>query len=185
MKRFLTKKKIALVAVAGVSAVAAIGAYAYFTANGTGSGTATVGTSSSLTLNGSTTGTLYPGGTVSVSFTVDNPSSGHQELGTIYLAGVKACTGASSSWDTSLNSGAGGCSNSGTEQTTCESVDSGSTSDANSSNFYMADVTENQDVAGSTSGVAATNGGTLMLNNLSSSQDSCKTASLYLELATR
>src|SRR5207249_11991261 len=68
------------------------------------------------------------------------------------------------------------CSNSGTEQTSCESVDPGNASDANASNFYLADVTENQDLTGGASGVSATNGGTLKMNNLSSSQDSCKNA---------
>jgi hypothetical protein len=179
------KKRIVLVAGLAVAAVAAIGAYAYFTTSGSGHATATVGTSSALTLHGTTSGTLYAGTTVSVSFTVDNPSTGHQQLGTIYLAAVKACTGAGSSWDPTANSGNGACSNSGTEQTTCESVDPGNTSDANASNFYMADVVENQDLAGSASGVAATNGGTLKLNNLNSSQDSCKNASLYLQLSTR
>ena len=185
MKRLFLKKQIALLAALTVAAVAAIAAYAYFTANGSGSGTATVGTSSTVTLHGNTTGTLYPGATVPVSFTVDNPSTGHQQLGTIYLAGVKACTGASSTWDPTANSGNGACSNSGTEQTTCESVDDGSTSDANTHNFYMADVVENQDLAGSSSGVSATNGGTLKLNNLNASQDSCKNASLYLLLSAR
>lgn len=183
--RFVTKRRIALLAALLVAAIAAIGGWAYFTANGSGSGTASVGTSSTLALHGSTVGTLYPGTTVPVSFTVDNPSSGHQQLGTIYLMGVKACTGAGSSWDPSLNAGAGGCSNSGTEQTGCESVDAGNAADANASNFYMADVTENQDLAGNASGVSATNGGTLKMNNLSSSQDSCKNAALYLQLATR
>ncbi|MGH3053587.1 MAG: hypothetical protein ACRDL7_01250, partial [Gaiellaceae bacterium] len=183
--RHVTKKKIAVLAALLIAAVAAIGAYAYFTANGSGSATATVGTSSTVTLHGSTTGNLYPGSTVSISFTLDNPSSGHQQLGTIYLAGVKACTGSSSSWDTSLNSGAGGCSNSGTEQTGCESVDPGNASDANASNFYLADVAENQDLAGNASGVSATNGGTLKMNNLNTAQDSCMNASLYLQLATR
>jgi len=37
----------------------------------------------------------------------------------------------------------------------------------------MADVTEYQDRAGNTAGVAATNGGTLKMNNLSSAQDCC------------
>jgi hypothetical protein len=174
-----------LLVVLGIAAIAAVGAWAFFTASGSGSGTATVGTSSALTLHGATVGTLYPGATVSISFTVDNPSSGHQQLGTIYLAGVKACTGAGSSWDPSLNSGAGACSNSGTEQTTCESVDPGNAGDANLSNFYMLDATENQDLAGNATGVSATNGGTLKMNNLSSSQDSCKNANLYLQLATR
>jgi len=183
--KFVTKKTIAVLAVLLIAAVAAIGGWAYFSANGSGSGTATVGTSSNLALHGSTVGTLYPGSSVSISFTVDNPGGGTQRLGTIYLAGVKACTGASSSWDPSLNSGAGGCSNSGTEQTGCESVDPGNASDANASNFYLADVTESQDLTGGASGVSATNGGTLKMNNLSSSQDSCKNANLYLQLATR
>lgn len=183
--KFVTKKTIALLAVPLIAAVAAIGAWAYFSANGSGSATATVGTSSNLVLHGSTVGALYPGSSVSASFTVDNPGGGTERLGTIYLAGVKACTGAGSSWDPSLNSGAGGCSNSGTEQTSCESVDPGNASDANASNFYLADVTENQDLAGNASGVGTTNGGTLKMNNLSSSQDSCKNANLYLQLATR
>jgi len=88
-------------------------------------------------------------------------------------------------WDPSLNSGAGGCSSSGTEQTSCESVDPGNASDANASNFYMADVAENQDLAGNASGASATNSGTLKMNSLSTSQDSCKNANLYLQLATR
>jgi hypothetical protein len=182
---FFTKRRIAVLAALLVAAIAAIGGWAYFTANGAGSGTATVGTSSNLTLHGATVGTLYPGTTVPISFTVDNPGGGTERLGTIYLAGVKACTGAGSSWDPSLNGGNGACSNSGTEQSGCESVDPGSAGDANLSNFYMADVAENQDFAGGASGASATNGGTLKMNNLSSSQDSCKNASLSLQLATR
>lgn len=183
--KLVTKRRIAFLCSLLVAAAAAIGAWAYFTANGSGSGTASVGTSTNFTLHGSTVGTLYPGTNVPISFTVDNPGGGSERLGTIYLAGVKACTGASSSWDPSLNSGAGGCSNSGTEQTTCESVDPGNAGNANASNFYMADVAENQTFAGGASGASATNGGTLTMNNLSSSQDSCKNASLYLQLATR
>lgn len=181
----LTKKKVAVLAALLIAAFAAIGGYAYFTANGSGSGTATVGTSTNIALHGTTVGTLYPGSNVSISFTADNPGGGVERLGTIYLAGVKACTGAGSSWDPSLNSGAGGCSNSGTEQTGCESVDPGNAGNAGASNFYMADVAENQNLAAGASGVSATNGGTLTMNNLNSSQDSCKNASLYLQLATR
>ncbi len=179
------KRRIAILAALLIAAIAAIGGYAYFTTNSSGSAPATVGTSSNMTLHGSTVGTLYPGTTASISFTVDNPSTGHQQLGTIYLAGVKACTGAGSTWNPALNSGAGGCTASGVEQTTCESVDPGNAADANASNFYMADVVENQDIAGSSSGVTVTNGGTVKMNNLNSAQDSCKNASLYLQLATR
>lgn len=183
--KLVTKRRIAFLCSLLVAAAAAIGAWAYFTANGSGSGSGSVGTSTNLTLHGSTVGTLYPGTNVPISFTVDNPGGGSERLGTIYLAGVKACTGASSSWDPSLNSGAGGCSNSGTEQASCESVDPGNAGNANASNFYMADVAENQTFSAGASGVSATSGGTLTMNNLNSSQDSCKNASLYLQLATR
>ena len=100
--KFVTKKTIAVLAVVLIAALAAIGGWAYFSANGSGSGTATVGTSSNLVLHGSTVGTLYPGSNVSISFTVDNPGGGTERLGTIYLAGVKACTGAGSSWTGSV-----------------------------------------------------------------------------------
>jgi hypothetical protein len=177
--KFFPKRRITVLAVLLIALIATVGGWAYFTANGSGSGTAAVGTSSNMTLHGATVGTLYPGTTVPISFTVDNPSTGHQQLGTIYLAGVKACTGAGSSWNGSS------CSNGGTEATGCESVDPGNAADANASNFYMADVVENQDVAGGASGTAATNAGTLKMNNLASAQDSCKNANLYLQLATR
>jgi len=182
---FFTKRRIVVLASLLVAAISAVGGWAYFTANGSGSGTATVGTSSNIVLHGSTVGTLYPGSNVALSFTADNPGGGTERLGTIYLAGVKACTGASSSWDPSLNSGAGGCSNSGTEQTGCESVDPGNAGNAGASNFYLGDVVENQNLNAGASGVSATNSGTLTMNNLSSSQDSCKNANLYLQLATR
>lgn len=175
--KFFPKRRITILAVLLIALIAAIGGWAYFTANGTGSGTATVGTSSTLTLHGTAGTTLYPGTTSSITFTVDNGSTGHQQLGTIHLAGVKACTGAGSSWNGSA------CSAGGTEQTSCESVETGA-SDTNTANFWMKDVVENQDIAGSSSGVAATNSGTLQMNNLSSAQDSCKNANLYLQLTS-
>lgn len=179
--KFFTRRQITVLAVLLVALISAIGGWAYLTANGSGSGTATVGTSTNLALHGATVGSLYPGTTVPITFTVDNPSAGHQQLGTIYLAGVKACVGTGSTW----NSGTSSCSSGGTEATGCESVDPGNAADANASNFYMADVVENQDLAGNTTGVAATNAGTLKMNNLTSAQDSCKNANLYLQLATR
>jgi hypothetical protein len=175
--KFFTKKRTTVLAVLIIALIAAVGGWAYFTTTGSGSGSATVGTSSVLALHGATVGTLYPGTTVPVTFTVDNPSTGHQLLGTMHLAGIKACVGAGSSWNGTI------CSASGVEATTCESVETGA-ADTNTANFYMADVVENQDVAGSTSGVAVTNGGTLKMNNLSSAQDSCKNANLYLQLTS-
>ena len=174
---FFPKRRTTVLAVLLIALIAAIGGWAYFSTTGSGNGTATVGTSTALTLHGTAGTTLFPNTTSSVAFTVDNPSTGSQRLGTIHLSGVKACTGAGSSWNGSA------CSSGGTEQTTCESSETGA-SDTNTANFWMADVAENQDIAGSTSGVAATNAGTLKMNNLSTAQDSCKNANLTLLLTS-
>ena len=174
MIRF-TRRRVVLLATAGCLALAGA-AYAYFSATGSGTGTATVGTSTALTLHGTTGGTLYPGTSTTVSFTVDNTSSGSEQVGTIHLASVKACVGAGSTWTGSA------CSNSGTEATTCESVETGA-SDTNTADFWMADVAANQSFPnGSAQPVTAT--GSLKMNNLSSSQDACKNANLLLNLTS-
>jgi len=87
MSRFTRKRLLTGVALVGVLAVTGI-AVAYFTSTGSGTGTATVGSSQALTLHGTTAGTLYPAGSSTVSFTVDNPSSGSEYLSTIHLASV-------------------------------------------------------------------------------------------------
>jgi hypothetical protein len=147
-------------------------AIAYFTASGSGSGTASVGTSSALTIHGSTSGSLYPGVSTAVTFTADNPSSGHQQIGTIHLASIVACNTAFS----------GGSCPSGHEVTTCESVETGST-DGNTANFWMADVVSSQDLA-SGNGQSVTASGTLKMNDLSTSQDSCKGVNLQLNFTS-
>ena len=53
MKFLMSKKGVALLATLVVAAVAAFGAYAYFTAAGSGSGTASVGSASGIQLSGS------------------------------------------------------------------------------------------------------------------------------------
>jgi hypothetical protein len=169
-RRFTNKRTLALSAV--LLLLLTGGAAAYFSTNGSGTGTATVGTSSTLTIHGSSASTLYPGTSSTVSFTVDNPSPGHQQLGTIHIALVKACVGAGSSWNGSS------CTNGGVEATTCESVETGA-SDTNTANFWMADVPANQDF-GNGNGQAVTATGTLKMNDLSSPQDSCKNANLTL-----
>jgi hypothetical protein len=84
------KKKIAAAAAAATIAGGAGIAFAYWTTTGSGTGSATAGTSSALTINGSTTGNLYPGTSVPVSFTADNPSPGVQYVTSISLASVTA-----------------------------------------------------------------------------------------------
>jgi hypothetical protein len=185
MTRFLTSRSSVVLAAISVAALGAAGVYAYLTAGGAGSAAGLVGAGSPVAVHGTTNGSLYPGSIVPVSLTADNPSVGHERIGTVYLAQVRACTGAGSSWEPTLSDGAGGCSNGGTEQTACESFDPGDAPNADRSDFYMPDVAESEDVAGSAAGVALTAGGALTMNNLGSAQDSCESASIYLQLQTR
>lgn len=183
MKRLFDRKRRLLVF--GVPTVIALGiagaAYAYFTTSGSGTGSASVGTNTAMTIQGTTTGTLYPGTSESVSFTVSNPSPGHQQLGTITLSDIRACVGTGSSWSGTYSGGS--CSNSGTEATSCEDF-SAAASNPTTTDFWMAPIAENQDVAGNSNDVAVTNPGTLYMNDLDSSQDACENANLTLFLTS-
>jgi hypothetical protein len=173
MKLIKSKKAIVLLAMSIVAIVAAVGAYAYFTTTGSGSGTATVGTSTNLALVGTAPTTLYPGTSSDVTFTANNTSPGHQQLGTIYLASVQAfASAADRTAGTPVISG-------------CGSVDPGNAGNAGASDYYMADVVANQDFGPSGSPQPVTLHGTLVMNNLSASQDACKLAFLKLNLSTR
>ena len=152
---WITKKRaLALVAV-GVLAVAA-GAYAYFTSTGSGTATATVGSSSAVTLKGTVSSNLYPGGSSPVTFTVDNPSSGAQRVGTITLASITVDAGHS----------------------TCSKVITGGNPD-----FTMAPVVANKTFA-SGNGQTVTQTGTLAMNDTGVSQDACQGATLTLNLTS-
>jgi hypothetical protein len=178
----LTKKR-SVVALGAVLVLAlAGGAVAYFSSSGSGSGSASVGTSTAFQIAGTTSGALYPGQSSTVTFSVTNPGGGSQQLGTISLTGVKACS-AGSTWSVA-NSNCG----SGTEVTGCET--STQTASSNSADFSMANVAENQVIpAGATygsggSGSLTSGTGTLTMNDLSSSQDLCKGVSLYLQFSS-
>lgn len=86
MRKFSRKALVA----GGLVATLALGgiAFAYFSTTGAGDATATVGTSEALVIHGSAADLLYPGTSSTVSFTVDNGSPGHQQLGTITLDSV-------------------------------------------------------------------------------------------------
>jgi hypothetical protein len=89
MKRlFKSKKGIALLATLVVAAAGAVAGYAYFTANGSGTGSATVGTASSIAISGTDTSALYPGYSQTFPITVSNPGAGHQYVQTVTLSGV-------------------------------------------------------------------------------------------------
>jgi hypothetical protein len=75
MKRFATKRLLLLGVVTVVAGMAAFGAYAYWTASGTGAGTASVGTDNGVNIVVTDTGAaLYPGGSATITFHVQNNS---------------------------------------------------------------------------------------------------------------
>jgi hypothetical protein len=153
----LISKKRALTAIACVSVLAvSVAAYAYFTSSGSGTGTASVGSSAAVTLHATTSSTLYPGSSSPVSFTVDNPSSGKQRIGTISLASITVDAGHSS----------------------CSTVIGGGNPD-----FTMAGVVVNT-VFNSGSGQSVTPTGTLAMNDTGVSQDACQGATLTLNLTS-
>jgi hypothetical protein len=152
--RWITKKR-AFVALGCTCALAVAGAaFAYFTSSGSGTGTATAGSSSAVTLHATIANSLYPGSSSPVSFTVDNPSSGVQRVGTVTLASITV--------DASHSE--------------CKTTISGGNPD-----FTMAAVPVNQVVnPGNGQSVSAT--GTLTMNETGTNQDPCQGATLTLHL---
>lgn len=134
----------------------AAGAYAYFSSTGSGTATATVGNSSALTLHGTVTGSLYPGSSSTVTFTVDNGSSGKQRVGTITLTKIEPDSTHSS----------------------CVTTTTGE-----NPAFAMPAVTVNT-VYGPGNGQAVTPTGTLTMKETNANQDSCQGAGLTLTLAS-
>ncbi len=153
---WITRRR-ALVALACTCSLAAVGvAFAYFTTNGSGTGTATVGSSSAVTLHATVTSNLYPGASSPVSFTVDNPSSGSQRVGTVTL--------------TSISTDAG--------HSTCSTTISGGSAD-----FTMPAVAVNRTFAPG-NGQSVTPTGTLTMNETGANQDPCQGATLTLHLTS-
>jgi hypothetical protein len=153
--RWITKKRT-LVALGCTCALAVAGvAIAYFTSNGSGTGSATVGSSSAVTLHASISSSLYPGSSSPVTFTVDNPSSGVQRVGTVSLTSITVDAGHSS----------------------CSTTISGGNPD-----FTMSPVPVNQVFPpGNGQTVSAT--GTLAMNETGVNQDGCQGATLTLHLS--
>jgi hypothetical protein len=152
---WITRKRALAIVAIGALALAA-GAYAYFTSTGSGTATATVGSSSAVTIKGTVSSTLYPGGSSPVTFTVDNPSSATQRVGTITLASIAVDAGHS----------------------TCSKVITGGNPD-----FTMASVAVNKTYA-SGNGQTVTPTGTLTMNDTGVSQDACQGATLTLNLTS-
>ena len=107
---FSTKRGVAISAAVTTMLAASIGAYAYFTTTGAGSGSGTVGSSKALVIhqagitysNAATDNALVPGTTATVTFSVDNSSSANQQLGTISVSSITT-DGAHAGCDTATN----------------------------------------------------------------------------------
>jgi hypothetical protein len=152
--RLITKRGAFVALTAALVVAVAGGAYAYFTTSGTGTGTAAVGSSSAVTLHATVTGSLYPGTSSPVAFTVDNPSSGKQRVGTISLSSITV--------DPSHSE--------------CGTVITGGNPD-----FTMANVAVNATFAGG-NGQAIAQSGALAMNETGANQDKCQGATLTLHL---
>jgi hypothetical protein len=152
---WITKKRVLALTAVGALALAAA-AYAYFSSTGSGTATATVGSGSAVTIKATVSSTLYPGGSSPVSFTVDNPSSGAQRVGTISLSGIAVDAGHS----------------------TCSKVITGGNPD-----FAMPAVVVNK-TYGPGNNQAVTPTGTLTMNDTGISQDACQGATLTLSLTS-
>jgi hypothetical protein len=165
---FNKKKLAALAAVVAVGGGTA--AYAYWTTTGTGSGTASAGTSSAVTVAGTSASTLYPGTTSTVSFTAGNPGTANQSISSIHLVSVQAYpTSADRTAGTNVITACGGVAGAGHD-------------------FAMPDVTVNPatdgNIAAGATAQTLTATGTLTMNNLSTNQDTCKSAFLALTLTS-
>jgi len=150
--RKLMRKRI-LVPVAAIAALALAGvAFAYFTASGTGSGTASVGTDSGVTIDSVTfDSTLYPGGSTNVRYTITNSSSNAPAQ----VGKVVADTSAGTNGVSGLPRG---CS---------------------ASDFSFGDVTVNAEIP---AGRSLNGTGTLSFADTGANQDACKGASPVLHL---
>src|SRR5215203_4360401 len=151
-----TRKRVLIAGTCVAALAIAAAAYAYFTSTGSGTATAKVGTSSAVTLKGTVAGNLYPGASSQVTFTVDNPSTGTQRVGTITLTGITV-DGAHS---------------------TCSAVITGEKPD-----FSMPAVAVNATFAPG-SGQAVTPKGTLTMNDTGVNQNACQGAELTLALSS-
>jgi len=81
MAKYVTKKRVIMVAVAALAIGLGTSAFAYFSSSGSGSGQATVGSSTNVTLASPSVGPLYPGGaSVPVDVTITNPGSGSERV---------------------------------------------------------------------------------------------------------
>ena len=84
MKLITSKKGLALLAVLAIVAISAVGAYAYWTTTGSGTGSAANASSNgTILLHASFAPGLTPGASEPVSFTADNTNTSSLRVGTV------------------------------------------------------------------------------------------------------
>jgi hypothetical protein len=92
---FNSRKRIAFAAAGAAVLLGGVTAVAYWTTTGAGTGSGTAGTDTAMVIhhtvvysNVGSDNAFVPGSSATVTFTVDNPSSGHEYLDTIHLSSV-------------------------------------------------------------------------------------------------
>ena len=193
MKRFLKSKKgIALLATLAVAAMAT-GAAAFFTATGTGSGTASVGdAANNIYVSATTAGTLRPAGPAgTLSFSAKNFADFSQSISSIHATSVSACEDAWTAPDLSAYPVATPtCDDVGTaaaSDAACDtSLETGS-SNTNADAFWIPDVTVDPTADGHlapNANRAMTTQGSITMNDTGVSQDQCKKKNLLVTFTT-
>jgi hypothetical protein len=195
MKRFMNKKVAAIAAAVGLTLGLGGAAFAYFTSNGAGNGSATVGTSgNNVAVEGTSTPALVPGKSAAMSFTAYNYSAQNQSIQTINLTGIVACSVALTAPATDTYTDA-------TTAPTCSDTDStliandvacqnGVAGSSVADWFSMPAVTLTDatpaegDLGPLASGVALTPKGTITMNDLNVNQDACEGLYLNFEFTT-
>lgn len=164
MKLLKTKRAIAFAVVGATIVGSGIAAFGYWTATGSGSGSATTGTvANDLQVTGTATVALTPGNSSPVTFVAGNPENFPQTISKIHLVNVDGVTG-------------------------CGGANTGSATTTSGADFWMTDVTvpaSDGQVAANASSQALVTGGTLHMNNLTTQdQGACKSATLVLHFTT-
>lgn len=159
-KLFTTRRRIAIVV--GASAIVLAGggaAFAYFTASGSGTGSATVGSTGTWQVTqASSTGTIYPGsGSSVITFNVKNTGTGDQQYSTATAA---------------INSSSSDITQSGTALSGCLA------------SWYTASVTSDPDLSTKVAGGATVQVQvTVTMPSDSVNQDACESATPDVSLS--
>jgi hypothetical protein len=155
MRKHFTKKRVIVLAIVALAIGITAGALAYFTTTGSGSGTATAGSAGTVTLHATFGNGLVPGTSETVSFTADNPGA-TTLVQTISFGSVESA------------------------DTGCQAVIGGALTQ-----FHMDAVTSNTTVAHGALGFALNGTGTLVWDNLpTTDQTECAGAPLTLHVTS-